>query len=203
MRRASFVLAAAALLAACTTKTSDQIVAEPTPTGRAADTSNAVAATTSAPSPTAPRPTTLPATPARITPAARPEDAPALGAACKDPETCGTRSRVAVRAYDVHGRASPPAGCELRTLRARGEARMGAGSGDLLRACVVGDRLVVRSECVICRLQRESILEVLVDEATGPQLAYARAFAHLPGELTTLDAWRSAIRAGSDPDDKR
>lgn len=191
MRSTLLTLTAAALLAACASNPGERIAATPA-------TSATATATATATSEPAPGPKAIPTTAARVTPAKSAEKAPPLGSKCDDPETCGSRGRVAIRTYETHGRAAPAA-CELQRLRARGEERMGPGSGDELRACVVGDRLVIQSECVTCRLTSVTVVEVLVEEATGPQLAYARGFARLEGELTTAAAWRDAIREGAAP----
>jgi len=147
---------------------------------------------TAAPAPTPPETAPEPQTPPPpIVIARRPEDAPQLGAACADASTCGTKKRVALRAYRdmTPGLAKgdlpcKPVGTTKPTVMPEAAS-----------ACVSGDRLYVMSVCVVCRMPSNTRAEAIVSELTPPQREFAQKLAGLStaGTLASADAWSKAI----------
>ncbi len=187
MRSASLLLLALALVG-CTRN--ETVVADMSPpTRRSAEPPpSATAAPAPTPSETAPEPQTPPPP---IVVARRAEDAPALGAACADAATCGTKKRVALRAYRdmTPGIAKPDVPCKpVATTKP-------TVMPEAPSACVSGDRLYVASVCFVCRMPSSTRAEALVSELTPAQREFTQKLAGLAGAgtLSTPEAWSKAI----------
>lgn len=125
--------------------------------------------------------------------ASREADSPALGAACTDPRLCGTKNRVALRAYAHHGeprireRACTPVDVAPRenpTFVATG-----------VFACAEGDRLIVDTTSYVTRLPSGRSVEAVISELTPKQLAFAQSFVGLDSEppLKSTAEWKRAL----------
>jgi hypothetical protein len=167
-----------ALLAGCTR--TETVVAEVTP-----------APTSSARPPPTVEPTPDPVTPEAIVFARSSEEAPPLGAACPSASICGSRNRVALRAFEDRrfSGVRDPAPCTRVDLS-------GESMGPQVKsACVAGDRFFFQASCVMCRMPYASIIEGVVSEMTPSQRAFVQKLTSLEvASLTTADAWDRAIR---------
>lgn len=124
-------------------------------------------------------------------------DAPKLGAPCVDPTLCGTKRRVAVRAYRHsnfrHGVENP---CKLHPTTAGAQV----SAQDVPSACVAGERIYLETTCIMCRMPQGTVVEAELAELTPQQVANLQKTAGFDGRtpaLRTASDWQSAIAAVS------
>jgi hypothetical protein len=123
----------------------------------------------------------------------RQDDSPAIGAACTDPRLCGTKNRVALRAYAHHGELRlRPGACSTVEVAPRAKPSIEEGS---VFACAEGDRLLVDTTSYMTRMPSGRSVEAAISELTPQQLTFAQAFAGLESEppLKTTEDWKRAL----------
>ncbi len=121
-------------------------------------------------------------------------DAPALGAACSSGPTCGTKGKVAVRAFARREVFVPDGKKPCKPIATNDMRRI--GDGNALSSCVVEGRVYTEANCIICRIQNITVVEAVVAELTPAQLDFVQKRAGLDGagRLATADAWERAIK---------
>ncbi len=120
-----------------------------------------------------------------------------IGTACTAGRRCGTKGRVALRAYWAGVERHEAAPCKPIELPSESHIGMGFGSvssGDY--ACVGKGRLYFESTCVACRLQSTSVIEAEIAELTPQQLANLQHAVRFEGPLRSAAAWQSALASG-------
>ncbi len=125
--------------------------------------------------------------------ASREAESPALGAACSDPRLCGTKNRVALRAYSHHGEPRiREAACTLVDVAPKENPSFVAVG---VFACAEGDRLLVDTTSYVTRLPSGRSVEAVISELTPQQLAFAQAFVGLESQppLKSTDDWKRAL----------
>ena len=125
--------------------------------------------------------------------ASREADSPALGAACTDPRLCGTKKRVALRAYAHHGEPRLREGACSPVDVAPKESPNFVAVG--VFACAEGDRLLVDTTSYVTRMPSGRSVEAVISELTPQQLAFAQAFVGLESQppLKSTDEWKRAL----------
>lgn len=133
------------------------------------------------------------------------QSAPPLGAPCPTPapvppekarsyaevspgSICGTKGRVALRAYTRSKWEANVAPCVPKEL-------FGAKFMQD-RACVGNGRLYFDSGCIQCRLPYMSVVEAEIAELTPQQLSNLQYHLRFSGSLRTASAWQSALTSG-------
>ena len=125
--------------------------------------------------------------------ASREADSPALGAACTDPRVCGTKNRVALRAYAHHGEPRVREGACTPVDVAPKENPSFVATG--VFACAEGDRLIVDTTSYVTRLPSGRSVEAVISELTPKQLAFAQSFVGLESQppLKSTAEWKRAL----------
>lgn len=183
------VVLALAASAGCTRN--DTVVAETLVLPPKASPSATLEVQRSPPEAPAPKEVPLPA-PTPIVLARSEADAPKLGSACVDASLCGTKNTVAIRGYRFQGfqmRDKEP--CKLVATT---KNNMNV-EHDSARACIAGDRVIVETDCVMCRISQGTHVEALVAELTPQQLSNVQHMAGLGvgKPLLTTSEWQSAL----------
>lgn len=124
------------------------------------------------------------------------EVAAKIGSACTAGRRCGTKGRVALRAYWAGAERREAAPCKPVAL----PSENAAGSDHTVlfgdSACVGKGRLYVESTCAACRLQSTSVIEAEIAELTPQQLANVQHALRFQGPLRSAAAWQSALASG-------
>lgn len=118
----------------------------------------------------------------------------ALGSPCTaDAPACGTAGRIAF--FREVQRDAPMA----RALPCKAVGTSRQSIGNATRACVDGNRVVVASVCIACRIAAEERTIAVIGEMTPEQRRTVQRIASLPESplLTTIAAWREAIDAAA------
>lgn len=125
--------------------------------------------------------------------ASREADSPAIGATCTDPRVCGTKQRVALRAYAHHGEPRLREGACTPVAVSPNENPSFVAVG--VFACAEGDRLLIDTTSYVTRLPSGKSVEAVISELTPKQLAFAQAFVGLEGEppLKSTSDWKRAL----------
>jgi hypothetical protein len=125
--------------------------------------------------------------------ASREADSPAIGAACTDLRVCGTKKRVALRAYAHHGEPRLREGACTPVGVSPNESPSFVAVG--VFACAEGDRLLIDTTSYVTRLPSGKSVEAVISELTPKQLAFAQAFVGLENEppLKSTSDWKRAL----------
>ncbi len=116
-----------------------------------------------------------------------------IGTKCTAGVHCGTKGRVAVRAFfQGFGPHRPSTPCKLARLSPPGPSQH--MEIEEPSACVEGGRLYVENRCVMCRIDRRTSIEAEIAELTPQQLSNLQKVVAYTGEpLRTAAAWQVAL----------
>jgi hypothetical protein len=126
--------------------------------------------------------------------APREADALPLGAPCSSGPTCGTKGKVAVRAFARREVFVPDAKKPCKPIAMTDMKRI--ADGYAMSACVAGEQVYAEANCIMCRIQNMTVVEAQVAELTPAQLDFVQKQTGLAGagRLATIDAWDRAIK---------